>query len=44
MIRRFRADSANGSGKAMRHLRMGMDKMHLSQSIIDEVLSILAAA
>jgi hypothetical protein len=44
MIKKFRADSVDGSGKAMRHIESELDKMHISQSSINEVKSILAAS
>jgi hypothetical protein len=41
MIKKFRADSVDGSGKAMRHIKVELDKLHVSPSSIDEVRSIL---
>lgn len=44
MIKKFRADSVDDSGKAMRHFKMELDKMHVSLSSINEVGSLLAAS
>ncbi len=44
MIKKFRADSVDDSGKAMRHFKLELDKMHVSLSIINEVGSLLAAS
>ena len=44
MIKKYRADSVDGSGKAMLHLKLELDKLHISPGCIYEVRSILAVS